>query len=180
MVNQRKTEEENKMKSSFIQNMSHEIRTPLNQISGFVQLLTDPDMTMDENEKRKVNDIIAEQTQHMTLMLNTFLEMSEYESSDDILPTDEVSIDTLLDEVCDATPMHQPGVEVHAVNRSGLSTIAVNAKGLQRLLACLMNNAVKFTSEGSIKLACEQDEAGHRRGPDHPDGGGEDPVGPGG
>ena len=162
-VNQRKTEEENKMKSSFIQNMSHEIRTPLNQISGFVQLLTDPDMTMDENEKRKVNDIIAEQTQHMTLMLNTFLEMSEYESSDDILPTDEVSIDTLLDEVRDATPMPQPGVEVHAVNRSGLSTTAVNAKGLQRLLACLMNNAVKFTSEGSIKLACDQDEAGHLR-----------------
>ena len=154
-------EESDKMKSSFIQNMSHEIRTPLNQISGFVQLLTDPDMSMDEIEKRKVNDIIAEQTQYMTLMLNTFLEMSDYESSDDILPADELTIEDLLVEVYDITPAPHEGVEVSHVNRSGLDTCSVNAKGVKRLLACLMNNAVKFTEQGSVELACYRDEQEH-------------------
>ncbi len=156
----RQSEEENsRLKTTFLQNMSHEIRTPLNQISGFVQLLTDPDMTMDESEKRQVNDIIAEQTQHMTLMLNTFIEMSEYEGSDAVLPADELSIDSLLEEVCDTAPRPQEGVTMSSVNRSGQQTLAVNARGLSRLLACLMNNAVKFTAQGSIELACYRDEA---------------------
>lgn len=156
----RRSEEENsKLKTTFIQNMSHEIRTPLSQISGFVQLLTDPDMSMDEGEKRQINGIIAEQTRYMTLMLNTFLEMSEYESSDTLLPADEMSIDSLLEEVCDTAPMPHEGVRLSCVNRSGQTMLSANAKGLQRLLSCLMDNAVKFTDEGSIELACSQDAA---------------------
>ena len=46
-----------------------------------------------------------------------------------------------------------------SVNRSGQQTLAANAKGLCRLLACLMNNAVKFTAQGSVELACYRDEA---------------------
>lgn len=156
----RQSEEANsRLKTTFLQNMSHEIRTPLNQISGFVQLLTDPDMSMDEGEKRQINGIIAEQTQHMTRMLNTFIEMSEYEGSDAELPAEELSIDTLLEEVCDTAPRPQEGVTMSSVNRSGQQTLSVNAQGLRRLLACLMNNAVKFTAQGTIELACYRDEA---------------------
>lgn len=141
-----------RMKEQFIQNMSHEIRTPLNQISGFVQLLTDPDLSMDEGEKRKVNDIIAEQTHYMTQMLNTFLEISEYDSSDEPLPTEEVSIDRLLDVLRDETHVPQPGVSISFANRSDLTTIQSNAKALTRLLLCLTDNAVKFTTEGAIQV----------------------------
>lgn len=146
------------MKENFIQNMSHEIRTPLNQISGFVQLLTDPNLTMEESEKRKVNDIIAEQTQYMTQVLNTFLEMSEYDSSDTPLPVEEVSIDAILAQVSDATRQPQPGVTLRFENRSGLSTLQTQSKALCRLLLCLTDNAVKYTSEGGIEVAYYLDD----------------------
>lgn len=52
-------EEAKQMKDSFIRNMSHEIRTPLNQIFGFVQLLTDPNIQLSDEEKRQYNDIVT-------------------------------------------------------------------------------------------------------------------------
>ena len=150
--NRTHAEDSDKMKESFIHNMSHEIRTPLNQISGFVQLLTDPDLTLEENEKRKVNGIIAEQTQYMTQMLNTFLEISEYDSSDDPLPTEEVSIDALFNLVSEETHTPQEGVSISYTNRTDITSISSNLKALNRLLLCLTDNAVKFTTEGAIQV----------------------------
>ena len=67
--------EAKQMRDSFISSMSHEIRTPLNQIYGFVQLLTDPNIQLSDDEKRQYNDIIGDQTRYMTRLINKFLEI---------------------------------------------------------------------------------------------------------
>ena len=82
----KKKDNSSDMKTSFIRNMSHEIRTPLNQISGFVQLLTDPNVKLEDSQKKEFNDIIVDQTRHMTKMLNDLIEISEYESDKSRLP----------------------------------------------------------------------------------------------
>ena len=154
-------EEAKQMKDSFIKNMSHEIRTPLNQIFGFVQLLTDPNFQLSDDEKRQYNEIIGEQTNHMTRMLNKFLEISEYESSDEPLPKETVSIDETLSIVQSTVPQPQAGVELTFSNRSGKDNIETNGKGLTRILQCLVGNAVKFTPSGNINVECNSNEDGY-------------------
>ena len=149
------------MKDSFIKNMSHEIRTPLNQIFGFVQLLTDPNIQLSDEEKRQYNEIIGEQTNHMTRMLNKFLEISEYESSDEPLPKETVSIDETLSIVQSTVPQPQAGVELTFNNGSGKDTLEANGKGLMRILQCLVGNAVKFTSSGYISVECATNADGN-------------------
>ena len=149
------------MKDSFIKNMSHEIRTPLNQIYGFVQMLTNPSIQLSDEEKQQFTDIIGEQTTHMTRMLNTFLEMSEYESSDEPLPRDTVSIDDTLTNVLSTVPQPQAGVELTFRNNSGKETLETNGKGLTRILQCLVDNAVKFTSSGYISMECNTNADGN-------------------
>ena len=147
-------EEAKHMKDSFIRNMSHEIRTPLNQIFGFVQLLTDPNIQLSDEEKRQYNDIISDQTTYMTRLINKFLELSEYESSDEPLPRETISIDETLNIVQSTVPQPQAGVELTFSNNSGKDTIDTNGKGLTRILQCLVGNAVKFTPSGYISVEC--------------------------
>ena len=147
-------EEAKQMKGSFIRNMSHEIRTPLNQIFGFVQLLTDPNIQLSDEEKRQYNDIISDQTTYMTRLINKFLELSEYESSDEPLPRETISIDETLNIVQSTVPQPQAGVELTFSNNSCKDTIDTNGKGLTRILQCLVGNAVKFTPSGYISVEC--------------------------
>ena len=154
-------EEAKHMKDSFIRNMSHEIRTPLNQIFGFVQLLTDPNSQLSDEEKRQYNDIISDQTTYMTRLINKFLELSEYESSDEPLPRESVSIDETLSIVQSTVPQPQAGVELTFSNKSGKDTIETNGKGLTRILQCLVGNAVKFTPTGYISVECNSNEDGY-------------------
>lgn len=153
-------EEAKHMKDSFIRNMSHEIRTPLNQIFGFVQLLTDPNIQLSDEEKRQYNDIISDQTTYMTRLINKFLELSEYESSDEPLPFETVSINETLSTVQSTVPQPQAGVELTFSNKSGKDTIETNGKGLTRILQCLVGNAVKFTPTGNINVECNTNEDG--------------------
>lgn len=154
-------EEAKQMKDSFIRNMSHEIRTPLNQIFGFVQLLTDPNIQLSDEEKRQYNDIISDQTTYMTRLINKFLELSEYESSDEPLPFETVSINETLSTVQSTVPQPQAGVELTFSNKSGKDTIETNGKGLTRILQCLVGNAVKFTPTGNINVECNSNEDGY-------------------
>ena len=153
-------EEAKHMKESFIRNMSHEIRTPLNQIYGFVQLLTTPGIQLSDEEKQKFTGIIDEQTTHMTQMLNTFLEMSQYESSSERLPMETVDIDELLSQSCDYFPSVKEGVVLTHKNNSGLKTMECNSKGILRILHCIIDNAIKFTDEGQVCVECSKNEDG--------------------
>ncbi|MGN0047376.1 MAG: sensor histidine kinase [Bacteroides sp.] len=154
------SEEAKQMKDSFIQNMSHEIRTPLNQIYGFVQLLTDPNIQLSDDEKRQYNNIIGEQTSYMTQLLNKFLEISEYESSNDPLPKETIDIEAFFKEVEMVVPQPKEGVELTFSNHSGLAEVETNRKGLSRIMQCLVDNAVKFTDSGHISVECTTDADG--------------------
>lgn len=153
-------DEAKQMKDSFIKNMSHEIRTPLNQIFGFVQLLTDPNYQLSDDEKRQYNKIIGEQTTYMTRMLNKFLEISEYESRKEPLTQETVAIDDLFNEVNSVVPRPTDGVELTFSNNSGRTAVEANHEGLSRIIQCLVGNAVKFTSSGSISVECSTNAEG--------------------
>ena len=154
-------DEAKQMKDSFMKNISHEIRTPLNQIFGFVQLLTDPNFQLSDEQKRRYNEIIGEQTNYMTHMLNKFLEISEYESRKEPLTQETVAIDDLFNEVNSVVPRPTEDVELTFSNNSGRTAVEANHEGLSRIIQCLVGNAVKFTSSGSISVECSTNAYGN-------------------
>ena len=68
-------EESDRMKSFFIQNMSHEIRTPLNAIVGFSQVLSTPDMEVDDEEKEEFSMLIQQNSELLTTLINDVLDL---------------------------------------------------------------------------------------------------------
>ena len=91
-------------------------------------------------------------------MLNTFIEMSEYESDEQSHDIQQVFVDDILEEVKAKSPKPNEGVQMLFRNISGAETIFTERKGIVRMLLCLIDNAVKFTEQGCIIVECTQDE----------------------
>ena len=147
-----------RMKTEFIRNVSHEIRTPLNIINGFSQVITASGTVLDEPERQQIASTIEENTQHITSLVNKMLALAD-EDTKNIL---EGVTDTDYQSICHQAIADMPKTDPTCVKTGFLTaeglpaTIETNGNSLKRMLDCLLENAVKFTEQGHITLACQQ------------------------
>ncbi|NDW13015.1 sensor histidine kinase [Bacteroides sp. 214] len=148
----RKIEESETMKSSFVHSMCHEIRTPLNIISGFTTtaLLTD----MEPEEKQEMAKEVEKQTALLTKILDDMLEVSQLYSSEDLLPTEPTHIykecKESIDKFTKLYPDRRWVLEAEDTN----PIIHINHTYLDQLIDNLLSNAAKFgEAESCITLA---------------------------
>lgn len=154
-----RAEESDHMKSAFIRHMTHEIRTPLNAVSGFSQILTNPDFGLSEEERIDMQHRISENVDLITTIVNELLELSKSESEG--ADTEIVKTDVRCNEFCralleDRKDQGNPLVELRfASNLDDDYTFHTNAYRLRSSLGHLLDNAQKFTDIGHIELKVE-------------------------
>lgn len=151
-----------KMKTEFIRNISHEIRTPLNIVSGFTQVLTSPDMDLTEEEKKDMQERMAENADRITKLVDRMLALSDASSETVIDRRDKTNVRDLASQAIGhskITARTRPGnseatvtFEVEEMEPVTLCTSRLYAV---RALAHLLENAVKFTPQGTIRLLAE-------------------------
>ncbi len=157
----KRAEESSRMKTDFIQQISHEIRTPLNILSGFTQVLTTSGMELKEAEKADINQRINENTHRITELVNKMLELSDIHSKTVIERSDLVSSVQIAAQATEESDIHQAThITFHLeYDEKADKTIRTNFMSATRALALLLNNAAKFTKEGSVELRIERDKA---------------------
>ena len=146
--------EADQMKTAFIQNVSHEVRTPLNIISGFSQVIADPELTESVEERKYMADMMQKSATQVTKLIDEIIGLSLIETTSGIEKNDHVKIGSLLQEIADeykgqATKQTEMKVEDLLPNDF---TLLTNKTMLKRVLAALMENATKYTEKGSITL----------------------------
>ncbi|MBQ7419445.1 MAG: tetratricopeptide repeat-containing sensor histidine kinase [Prevotella sp.] len=154
-----KAQEAERMKVNFIQNMSHEIRTPLNIISGFAQVISDPEAKIDDRERAEMATRIANSTNNIVTIINEILDISGKESIHYIDKNDLVSCNELARQVVTAFQTGEKDYEIRF--ESSLKDnfrIKTNIQETKKILTNLMNNACKFTDHGSVTLSCRLDD----------------------
>ncbi len=150
-----RAEEANRLKSVFLASMSHELRTPLNGILGFSELLK---LDLQDAEQRSFAETIHSSSEHLLNLLNDLLDLAKIEAGRMELKPVPTELKSLLVTV---TAVHRAHAE-----RKGLVLTELYAPDLPATLLCdptrlvqilnnLLNNAVKFTAQGSIKLSVE-------------------------
>jgi len=152
MAAKEKAEESDRLKTAFIQNISHEIRTPLNGIVGFVELLQQADNEHDK--KAQYVEIINSCTQQLTTLVNDFIDISKLESGTLELNISEFQSNQIIREL-DASFSRQSkekNLSFTIINEIGDITIKSDQDKLKQALDNLVSNAIKFTSEGSVKV----------------------------
>ncbi len=155
-----------KMKTEFIRNISHEIRTPLNILSGFTQILTSSDMELGEEEKLDIQQKVMENADRITNVVDQMLELSDASSEALIERKDLTDVLNIVAQAIEHSKiaLHtRPGNPDSQVTFENIDdetaasmTLHTNKLFAVRTLAQLLENAVKFTSEGSIRLYMER------------------------
>lgn len=151
-----------KMKTEFIRNISHEIRTPLNIVSGFTQVLTSPDMDLTEEEKKDMQERMAENADRITKLVDRMLALSDASSETVIDRRDKTNVRDLASQAIGhskITARTRPGnseaTVVFEVEEMEPVTLCTSRLYAVRALAHLLENAVKFTPQGTIRLLAE-------------------------
>ncbi|HOT77401.1 MAG TPA: histidine kinase dimerization/phospho-acceptor domain-containing protein, partial [Candidatus Wallbacteria bacterium] len=149
-------ENANLAKSNFLSCMSHEIRTPLNAIIGYSQLLELS--AISDPEARGLIDNIQTSGKHMLSVINDILDFSKIESGKLELNLTDFNIETLVEEVVALIKPQAISLNnkiICEVDKKIFNPLYGDSDRLRQILANLAVNAVKFTSNGEVKLGCE-------------------------
>ena len=143
-------------KSLFLANMSHEIRTPLTSIIGYGEMLRTSDIPKEKEEG--VVAAICNNGEHLLQLINDILDMSKIEANQLQIEIIDVLLPRWLTNIIDivAQRAEGKGLEFKVDFKFPLpSRFQSDPTRLQQILLNLLNNAIKFTSSGSVLLEVE-------------------------
>lgn len=153
-------ETSSRLKSSFLANISHEIRTPLNAVVGFSNLLLSNDIT--NEAKEEYIEHINHNSERLLQIIGDIIDLSRLESSQIEITYEEASVNEIINEIADETrrliKRNEKSIILNVRSLPGdeVDLIFTDRVWLKRVLNHLMDNAVKFTLEGSIELSYER------------------------
>lgn len=155
-----RAQESDKMKSIFIRHVSHEIRTPLNIITGFTQVLNNPNYKPSEEDRQDMMKRISDNTEQITQIVNELLEMADTESMTVIERTDETTASALCQKAIAESNIASTETVGFTLQNEVPDTrlIKTSTASVVKILYNLLQNAVKFTNKGQITLRVTLDE----------------------
>ena len=153
--------ESDKAKSAFIRNVTHEVRTPLNIISGFAQVIADPELVAGPEERAHIAEMMQKNTQLITTLVDEMLELSLNENTPGkVAKEDTVEVNDLIRDFLQENE-YKVGKDIKLNFESSLAedfTLQTNEEMLKRVVGLLFDNAIKYTKKGSITLRASADD----------------------
>ncbi len=149
-----KAEASNKLKTAFMQNISHEVRTPLNGILGFSSLIGDPELTADEREE--FMNLLQESSDRLVKTITDYMDISLIVSGSMEVQKKKFSFVPMLENI-----KNKYGKIAHAKSLNYTLNIPEECRSieietdqelLEKSVIQLVDNAFKFTKEGSVQL----------------------------
>ncbi len=153
-----KAEESDRLKSSFLANLSHEIRTPMNAIQGFTDLLKTPNLT---DEKKDIYiSTIKKSGNKLLLIINDIIEISKIDAGHIVPHFTPININDFFFDLYNTLSITIPDdkrLELILVNSTQNATIYISTDEVKllQIMTNLINNAIKFTEEGSVTFGYE-------------------------
>ena len=149
-----KAEELDRLKSAFLANMSHEIRTPLNSIVGFSSLLAETD---DREERQEYIKIVETNNELLLQLVSDILDLSKIESGTFDFVRSDLDVNESCMKIIKSLEMKVPEtVDLVFEKYMPDCYIYTDKNRFMQVITNFINNALKFTKQGTIALGYEQ------------------------
>ena len=151
-------EEANRVKGEFLANMSHELKTPLNSVIGFTELARS---ISKEPEQGEYLDMALASAKSLLTLIESILDFARMEAGKLLAVSAPFSLDETLSECADSLAMRAfaKGLEVNLSRDPAIPDSLVGDQSLlKHILLNLLDNAVKFTEHGRIKIGAHLSE----------------------
>jgi PAS domain S-box-containing protein len=152
----KKAEESDKLKTAFINNISHEIRTPLNGILGFGQMLAESDLS--EEERRDYFEHVEKSGNRLLNTVTDYMDMARLVSNTLEVAKKDFALEAVFGKITEKTKKlcADKNIEFKIEIPKEAAGLTVNSdpEFIQKILDKLLENAIKFTKEGSIICGC--------------------------
>ena len=161
-------EESDRLKSIFLANMSHEIRTPMNAIIGFSNLLNDSGLTK-KSDVKYVN-IIRKSGRQLLRIINDIVDISELEANQVKISRTQFDLGEILVNTVESfknseISQAKPKVKLLLNIPPEFEDIRIDTdiNRLQQILNNLIENALKFSTEGNVEIGFSRRKEGENR-----------------
>jgi signal transduction histidine kinase len=154
-----RAEESDRLKSAFLTNMSHEIRTPMNAIMGFTELLNSGDPS--ETERTQYRKFIESNSELLLRLMDDIIDLAKIESGQLSISLQPTDLKVIMDKI---GPIFQKKKKQSDKDRIEIideisscqnrQIVNVDPIRMQQVLTNLIDNALKFTESGYIKISC--------------------------
>ena len=149
-----RAEESDHLKSAFLANMSHEIRTPMNGMLGFSELLKTPGLT--RKEQQEYISIIEKSGERLLNTINDIVNISKIETGQMEISISETNINKQIESIYTffKPKAEEKGIKIFFTNSlpTNKAFISTDREKVFEILTNLVNNAIKFASEGTIEI----------------------------
>lgn len=155
----KKAEESDRLKTAFLANLSHEIRTPMNAIVGFSTLLNN--MKLSDDEKSEFIRMIQKSSDNLLALINDIIDISRIETGQMVLQPNHFELGPFLKNIIkslafEPNKTNKVDLQLDVPDKIWNYTVSSDEQRLRQVIVNLLNNALKFTSEGYIKLTVEK------------------------
>lgn len=154
-----RAEESDKLKTAFLNNISHEIRTPMNAIIGFTTLLAETGQS--DELRASYSQIIMNSCNQLLDVVSDIIEISNIEAGILTYRQETFNVRSRLGSFCRQYQKKAAEKNLSFINSFRLhdsdSVIETDLSKLLTILTNLLNNAFKFTSEGTVEFGCEKE-----------------------
>ncbi|MBU4221825.1 MAG: PAS domain-containing protein [Euryarchaeota archaeon] len=144
-----------KVKETFLSNMSHELRTPLTSIMGYSELMLDEKISLEQKHKLEV---IYRNSQRLSRLIQGLLDTAVIESKNLALNIQTLPLYEMIVQISDDMKMIT-GIKNIPVNIDIMRQLTVEGDRdrLMQVFSNILDNAVKFTLKGKIKISAAED-----------------------
>jgi len=149
-----------KTRRDYVSNVSHELRTPLTAVRALIEPLKEGMVTA-EADRMRYYDIILREVMRLSRLINDQLELSRLQSGTIAIEKKRMMLDDLVYDVCDrySSIAEENGLELKVLTDFGnCPPVFANADRVEQMLIILLDNAIKYTEEGSVSVSATWDD----------------------
>lgn len=160
LIAKNQAEESSRLKTAFLNNISHEIRTPLNGILGFAELISS--VQIDNEQVQSYKDMMIESSNQLLSTISNVIEVSKIQARQSKINLSEFEINDALKSIVESYSSNAKGKNIEFITKFPNAKlghyIKTDRDKLIQVISSLLNNALKFTDNGSVEIGYNKDK----------------------